>query len=139
MICIGGSRRCLCREGNADGPEQPGVRGLPRGGAGAVLPKSTLWSPERYYRADSKAGAAAIPLLLLRPEFLCAPRKYVNSHEQVLNHIHCCSKFFGCMRLDLVRCYITHKSEAMQNIRTGLGNHFFGNKSIDFSLQVTLL
>ena len=36
-----------------------GVRGLPRNGAGAVLPKSPLWSPERYDRADSKAGAAA--------------------------------------------------------------------------------
>ena len=36
-----------------------GVRGLPRGGAGAVLPKSPLWSPERYDRADSKAGVAA--------------------------------------------------------------------------------
>ena len=28
-------------------------------GARAVLPKSPLWSPERYDRADSKAAAAA--------------------------------------------------------------------------------
>ncbi len=33
--------------------------GLPRGDAGAVLTKTPLWSPERYDRADSKAGAAA--------------------------------------------------------------------------------
>ena len=35
------------------------VRGLPRIGAGEVLPKSPLRSPERHDRADSKAGVAA--------------------------------------------------------------------------------
>ena len=35
------------------------VRGLPRIGAGEVLPKSPLRSPARHDRADSKAGVAA--------------------------------------------------------------------------------
>ena len=33
------------------------------GGAGAVLPKSPLWSPERYDRADSKAAAIVVVLI----------------------------------------------------------------------------
>ena len=35
-------------------------------GAGAVLPKSPFWSPERYDRADSKAAAAVLCGLLAR-------------------------------------------------------------------------
>ena len=35
-------------------------------GAGAVLPKSPLWSPERYDRADSTAAAAVLCGLLAR-------------------------------------------------------------------------
>ena len=38
--CWGGSGRYLCREASADGSGQGSVRGLPRVGAGGLLPKA---------------------------------------------------------------------------------------------------